>query len=204
MYVLISDNSGTAPVVRGYFNTIEDAKEYALNENLQDIAIYLLSSDINFANYKCVEDYKSGECMNYKQIIKQAAEKREVEMNNLRKEQDKELVNYMEQIKNLAPRIKELLSIEQELNDNLFKYDILCTDSMYHRLGFVKGKDGLGVYGGGCLGEFNLIVDRNGVAYMVYDNKKRNPVYADIWFLNRFVNDFSYFETKVWNFIKAL
>lgn len=142
--------------------------------------------------------------MNYKQIIKQAAEKREVEMNNLRKEQDKELGNYMEQIKNLAPRIKELLSIEQELNDNLFKYDILCTDCMYHRLGFAKGKDGLGVYGGGCLGEFNLIVDRNGVAYMVYDNKKRNPVYADMWFLNRFVNDFSYFETKVWNFIKAL
>lgn len=33
-------------------------KEYALNENLQDIAIYLLASDINFANYKCVEDYK--------------------------------------------------------------------------------------------------------------------------------------------------
>lgn len=85
-------------------------------------------------------------------------------MNNLRKEQDKELGNYMEQIKNLAPRIKELLSIEQELNDNLFKYDILCTDCMYHRLGFAKGKDGLGVYGGGCLGEFNLIVDRKGVA----------------------------------------
>lgn len=58
MYVLISDNSCTAPVVRGYFNTIADAKEYALNENLQDIAIYLLASDINFANYKCVEDYK--------------------------------------------------------------------------------------------------------------------------------------------------
>lgn len=58
MYVLISDNSCTAPIVRGYFNTIADAKEYALNENLQDIAIYLLASDINFANYKCVKDYK--------------------------------------------------------------------------------------------------------------------------------------------------
>lgn len=58
MYILISDNSSTVPVVRGYFNTIADAKEYALNENLQDIAIYLLASDINFAQYKCTEDYK--------------------------------------------------------------------------------------------------------------------------------------------------
>lgn len=58
MYILISDSSTTTPIVRGYFNTIAEAKEYAFNERLLDIAIYLLASDINFAEYKCTEDYK--------------------------------------------------------------------------------------------------------------------------------------------------
>lgn len=56
MYILINDASTNAPTVRGYFNTIADAKEYAHNENLWDIAIYLLASDINFATYNCKED----------------------------------------------------------------------------------------------------------------------------------------------------
>lgn len=62
MYILISDTYSVEPKVRGFFDTIADAKAYAkahvLNGDLQDIAIYLLASDINFANYKCVEDYK--------------------------------------------------------------------------------------------------------------------------------------------------
>lgn len=52
MYILISDTQGDG-IVRGYFNTIAEAKEYAHNECFQDIAIYLLASDINFAEYDC-------------------------------------------------------------------------------------------------------------------------------------------------------
>lgn len=142
--------------------------------------------------------------MNYEKLIKQAVEKRE--LNNIirKRGQEMELAHYLKEIKSLKLKIKELLKVERLLISNRFAYNELCTDSWAHKVGFALGKNALGVYGGGACGEFDLLVNEKGVALMRGCKGTREPNYNDLWFLERFVNDFAEFEFRVKQFVKSL
>lgn len=142
--------------------------------------------------------------MNYEKLIKQAKEKRELNSIIKAQEQEKELTHYLEEIKLLKLKIKELLKVERLLINNGFAYNELCTDSWAHKVGFALGKNAIGVYGGGACGEFDLLVSEQGVALMRGCKGTREPNYNDLWSLKRFVNDFEEFEFRVKQFVKSL
>ena len=142
--------------------------------------------------------------MNYEKLIKQAVEKREL-MNLIRAQgRERELKQYVKQIKLLAPKIKVLLNVERMLRENKFDYRDLCTDSWAHRVGFAVGKNAIGVFGGGACGEFDLVVNERGVPFMLGRKGKVEPRYEHLWFLERFVNEFAEFEFRVKQFVKSL
>lgn len=142
--------------------------------------------------------------MNYEKLIKQAVEKRE--LNNIirKRGQEMELAQYLKEIKSLKLKIKELLKVERLLISNRFAYNELCTDGWAHKVGFALGKNALGVYGGGACGGFDLLVNEQGVPLMRGCKGTREPNYNDLWFLERFVNDFAEFEFRVKQFVKSL
>lgn len=148
--------------------------------------------------------YAYGGNMNYKDIIEKAAVKRDQRERAEKEKRDNQVLYYVTCIKDLAGRIRELLAIEKELVRNNFDIDKLCTDSMYHRLGFAKGKNGIGIYGGGACGDFNLIVSENGVPLMYGRNCRREPNYNDLWYLKKFVEGFGKFEATVKQFVLDL
>lgn len=144
--------------------------------------------------------------MNYEKLIRQAVKKRE--LTNLIKEQgrERELKQYVKQIKLLAPKIKVLLNIGRMLHENKFDYKALCTDSWAHRVGFVYNvtQNYIGIFAGGACGEFDLIVNERGVPFMLGRKGKVEPRYEHLLFLKRFVNEFAEFEFRVKQFVKSL
>lgn len=142
--------------------------------------------------------------MNYEKLIKQAVERRNLNTLIKAQGQAKELAHYIKQIKLLKPKIKQLLKVEGLLISSRFAYNDLCTDSWAHRVGFALGKNAIGIYGGGACGEFDLLVNEQGVPLMRGCKGTREPNYNDLWFLKRFVNEFAEFEFRVKQFVKSL
>ena len=142
--------------------------------------------------------------MDYKEIIKQAAKRRDLSRKMKEKTEEEMVKKYVNQIKLFKNRIKEMLDVEMLLIENKFDYLTLCTDCINHKIGFAKNKNGIGIYGGGACGEFDLIVNQNGIAIMIGKQIVRDPNYEDEWFLKRFVNEFPAFEERVNNFVKNL
>lgn len=142
--------------------------------------------------------------MDYEKLIRQAVERRE--LTNLIKEQEcgRELKHYVKQIKLLAPKIKVLLNVERMLRENKFYYKELCTDRWAHKVGFALGENAIGIYGGGACGEFDLIVNKQGMPFMLGRKGKVEPRYEHLWFLERFVNEFAEFEFRVKQYVKSL
>jgi ribosomal protein S18 len=143
--------------------------------------------------------------MNYTDIIKKAVEKRDNEKKREETRQQNEVKYYIGCIKKLSGKIKELLEIRKSLEQYNLQTNGLYTDRWLHAVGFVKEhKDCIGVGGGGCCGEFDLVVNEKGVPIMKGQLGNKKVEYKDLWFLKRFVNDFDSFELKVKQFVLDL
>ena len=134
---------------------------------------------------------------------------------------------YTNRLKQLAPRINELMRLAGELLKNdiplgrrqeqHFGYqDEFVTEGIYHRLGFyIKYKDGynyligIGIEGGGCCGN-DLVVDNNGtITENPIDEKHArwyyNKAYEDFCHkCQEFLGGFDKFEKKVFDYVDNL
>lgn len=141
-----------------------------------------------------------------------------------RKEQNVKF--YTNQLKNLAPRINELMSLARELlkndiplgkriKDIVYK-DEFVTEGIYHKLGFyIKYENGfsyligVGIKGGGCRGN-DLAVDSNGtIIENPLDERSirwhDDSAYVDFCGKCReFLGGFDEFEKKVFDYVDNL
>ena len=141
----------------------------------------------------------------------------------LRKE---EIINcYARHIKNIAPRIKELMKVGHALLNNnlafgkqtkaLIGYDEeFITNGITHKLGFFFqfARDnspllGIGIKGGGCCGQ-DLAVDENGDMVVKIDPHYHSYRYFGFddycGKCEQFLDDFNDFEKRVYEYIDNL
>jgi uncharacterized protein (DUF2344 family) len=166
----------------------------------------------------------STELQNRIDKIQQVAKNRvnaELQKQITEKEKREQLYN---QIKKLAPRIKELVALANTCVNNgihLTSYlehsinhkpNYFFTDDLYHNTGFCEDKSlisHVGIDNGGCFGEYHLMVDTNGEITVTKGKEVRKRIIANnenlsIKTLKRFVDEFPEFETKFLNWIDNL
>lgn len=139
--------------------------------------------------------------------------------------ENRNVTHLAEQIKALAPRIKELLVIGRALRNNnlplgdlvpdiIGRRESLCTDGIHHGLGYfcdprTKMIRGIGIEGGGCCGN-DLIVDENGnittnPINVVIGRWRRENAYWDYCRkCKTFIDGFGEFEKKVFFYVDHL
>lgn len=127
-----------------------------------------------------------------------------------------------EQVRSLAPRIKELIEtanactingIEIDAYGKRFdsyydkrEYGTFTTNGITHRVGFVKkGLSAifeLGIDAGGACGEWNFRTNGSDIYEIHEDRTQRRK--ATIYWMSRFVNEFNEFESDFYNYIDSI
>ena len=155
--------------------------------------------------------------------IQQVGEDRvnaEVQKQNAEEEKREQLFN---QIKELAPRIKELVTLANACKNNgvhltdcveLNQYDkdsYFFTDGWNHHVGFYCEPliSYIGIENGGACGAYHLKVDTSGEVKVTMDRGYYLTVTANkkdisTRTLERFVNEFSNFESRFLNWVDNL
>ena len=144
----------------------------------------------------------------------------EVQKQRAEEEKREQLFN---QIKELAPRIKELVTLANSCinngvplttyreHDYYGKGNYFFTDGWYHHLGFYDEPliSYIGIKNGGACGIYHLMVGTDGEVKVTmdrgyYTTTTANKKDISTGTLKRFVNEFSEFETRFLNWVDNL
>ena len=165
--------------------------------------------------------------MDYKEKILQAKLEKEKDEKGKLLKREKEFDDYLNKIRSLKDRIKELIDIGRELYKNSFPLEVgrldsdyrnypmgqFFTEGIFHHLGFYSLRRGypqypeyIGVDAGGFCGKFDLLVNEDGRVFFVnedtrYTNqiKRFDRVDDDNTrdLLRRFLREFDDFEKRL-------
>ena len=144
------------------------------------------------------------------------AQRREDEAVAKEKALQQQVESYIKQIRELKPRIDELLTVGNAcLKHNIpltgqawgghEGYDThqFFTNCWSHLVGFVHNKDNsithLGIFAGGACGSYDFYTD----GFEVYDRcgKTGEIVTPNVWHLKRFVAEFDKFENELYKYV---
>ena len=158
------------------------------------------------------------------------AEKRDNEMHEKLMQKETHLLQMLNEVKALAPRLRELMEVGKALCANGIplgpktdRLDITAeflSNGWSHRVGFIGRCDfrtgrstiaGFGIVGGGACGS-DLYFNEDGEISDLFPDVGNGPVGtrgnkwkdSDIAHLERFLSEFGAFEKKVYNFVDSL